>query len=276
MKPICFLVLTLILAVSASAQFFYKDILATNDLMRKHQDYRKNAVKAVDYASFDATDKPIEGFSCQQTVSPDFSSIKTVTKTTLAGVSESMSLYNTKGQLVRTTDTADGNKTNTDYTYDAAGRIVTITSFSLSPGQATNEEQHRWFYNQQGKPEKALKIKNGIDTTYISFVLDEKGNIAEERSTRKNVALPTIYYYYDEDNFLTDIVRYNTRVRKLLPDYVFEYEDRRVATMLITEEGTGDYQKWYYSYDDNGLKLQDACYSKSKTLIGRIEYTYRF
>jgi len=244
--------------------------------MKKQQAYRKNGVKAVDYSSFDANNQPIEGFTCQQTVSADFSYIRTITKTTLSGSSESTSWYNQKGQLIRSVDTADGSKTNTDYAYDGANRITSITSVSLSPGQASNQEQHLWFYTPQGQPQRAFKIKNGVDTTYIAFVLDEKGNVAEEKSTRKNAALPTIYYYYDEDNLLTDIVRYNNRARKLLPDYIFEYEDKRVASMLISEEGTSDYQKWYYSYDDNGLKIQDACYSKAKTLIGRVEYGYRF
>ncbi|MHA4846572.1 hypothetical protein ACX0G7_20525 [Flavitalea antarctica] len=276
MKPICFLFLLFIIAFSASGQFYYKDIIATKDLMKKHQDYRKNSVKAVDYSSFDANNQPIEGFACQQVVSPDFSYIKTVTKTSLSGTSESTSWYNQKGQLIRSVDTADGNKINTEYAYDAANQLASITSISLSPGQTASKEQHLWFYNQQGKPTHALKIKNGVDTTYISFILDEKGNVAEEKSVRKNQPLPTIYYYYDEDNLLTDIVRYNNRAKKLLPDYIFEYEDKHLATMLVSEEGTGDYQKWYYSYDDNGLKLQDACYSKSKTLIGRVEYAYKF
>lgn len=276
MIRICFFILCVFTAFSVSGQFYYKDILATQDLMKKQQAYRKARVKAVDYASFDANNQPIEGFSCQQTVAPDFTSIRTVTKTTLAGTSESMSWYNQRGQLIRSVDTADGSKTNTDYKYDAANRLISIKSVSMSPGQASNEEEHVWFYTQQGKPERALKIKNGTDTTYISFVLDEKGNVAEEKSVRKNLPLPTIYYYYDEDNLLTDIVRYNNRAKKLLPDYIFEYEEQRVASMLITEEGTGDYQKWYYSYDDSGLKLQDACYSKAKTLIGRVEYDYKF
>jgi YD repeat-containing protein len=252
MKPICFLFLLFIIAFSASGQFYYKDIIATKDLMKKHQDYRKNSVKAVDYSSFDANNQPIEGFACQQVVSPDFSYIKTVTKTSLSGTSESTSWYNQKGQLIRSVDTADGNKINTEYAYDAANQLAAITSISLSPGQVASKEP------------------------YISFILDEKGNVAEEKSVRKNQPLPTIYYYYDEDNLLTDIVRYNNRAKKLLPDYIFEYEDKHLATMLVSEEGTGDYQKWYYSYDDNGLKLQDACYSKSKTLIGRVEYAYKF
>ena len=276
MKPICLLVLLCIISVSASSQFYYKDLIVTQELQKKHQAYRKNSVRAVDYASFDANNQPIEGFTCQQTVAPDFSMIRTVTKTTLSGTSESAAYFNQKGQLIRTTDTADGNKTNTDYRYDANNRLTVINSISTSPGNTSNQEQHIWEYNDKGQPNKAYKIKNCTDTTYISFVLDEQGNVAEEKSVRNNVALPVVYYYYDEDNQLTDIVRYNNKARRLLPDYIFEYEDDRVGSMLVAEEGTGDYQKWYYSYDDNGLKLQDACYSKTKVLIGRVEYKYKF
>ncbi len=275
MKPICFFVLLTVTYLQSSAQFYYKDIIATRDLQKKHQVYRKNAVRAVEYASFDANNQPIEGFSCQQTVAPDFSMIRTITKTSLSGVSESTTWFNQKGQLSRSMDTADGNKTNTEYQYDDANNLVMINSVSLSPGQVSNQEKHIWVYNQKGQPQKALKIKNGNDTTEITFVIDEQGHVAEEKSIRKNSALPVIYYYYDGSK-LTDIVRYNNKARRLLPDYIFEYEDDRVASMLIAEEGTGDYQKWYYSYDDNGLKLMDACYSKSKILIGRVEYNYKF
>ncbi len=276
MKPISLVALLCIISFSASSQFYYKDLVVTRELQKKQQTYRKNAVRAVDYASFDANNQPIEGFSCQQTVAQDFTLIHTVTKTTLTGTSESAAYFNTKGQLIRTTDTADGNKTNTEYRYDVNNRLVSITSIATSPGQSSNQEQHIWEYNDKGQPLKAFKIKNGIDTTYISFVLDERGNIAEEKSIRNNAELPVVFYYYDEDNQLTDIVRYNAKARRLLPDYIFEYEDNRIGSMLVAEEGTGDYQKWYYSYDDNGLKLQDACYSKTKVLIGRVEYRYKF
>jgi hypothetical protein len=275
MKPICFFVLLIVTCLQSSAQFYYKDIIATRDLQKKHQVYRKNAVRAVEYASFDANNQPIEGFRCQQVVAPDYSMIRTVTKTSLSGVSESTAWFNQKGQLTRSMDTADGNKTNTEYQYNSANQLIVINSVSLSPGQVSNQEKHIWEYNQQGQPQKAFKIKNGNDTTAITFVIDEQGNVAEEKSTRKNTEMPVIYYYYDGTK-LTDIVRYNKKARRLLPDYIFEYEDDRVASMLIAEEGTGDYQKWYYSYDDNGLKLMDACYSKSKILIGRVEYDYKF
>jgi YD repeat-containing protein len=276
MKQVSICIVLSFVLSSVHAQYYYKDIIVAKDLMNKQKLYQQNKVRSVKYASFEANNQPIEGFSCEQSVSNNFSTITTITNTTLSGSSESSTYFNTKGQLVQSVDTADGNKTVTDYRYDAADRITTIVSTSTSPGAFLLKEEHRLSYNGEGKPEKIVKIKNGKDTTYISFVLDEKGNIAEEKSTNKNQALPTVFYYYDPQNRVTDIVRYNNVAKRLLPDYIFEYENNRLATMLVAEEGTSDYQKWYYSYDEDGLKIQDACYSKSKVLIGRVEYHYEY
>ena len=73
---------------------------------------------------------------------------------------------------------------------------------------------------------------------------------------RAGQTLPSIYYYYDNDGRLTDIVRYNQKAGRLLPDYVFEYNSGRLSSMLFVPAGSTDYQKWIYSYDANGLKDQ--------------------
>ena len=74
------------------------------------------------------------------------------------------------------------------------------------------------------QPTGMLKIVNNTDTTYVRFVPDEKGNIGEEHATRAGEALPVIYYYYDDSNRLTDIVRYNLKAQRLLPDNIFNME----------------------------------------------------
>ncbi len=121
-----------------------------------------------------------------------------------------------------------------------------------------------------------LKVKNNNDTTFIRLVQDEKGSIAEEHATRYNIDLPTVFYYYDTTAHLTDIVRYNRKAQRLLPDYLFEYEGDKLATMLVVPEGSSDYQKWYYVYNEKGLKIKESCYNKQKELVGRIEYNYKY
>jgi hypothetical protein len=109
-------------------------------------------------------------------------------------------------------------------------------------------------------------------------VVDEKGNVAEEKATRHGNGLPAIDYYYDSDNRLTDIVRYNVRAQRLLPLNMFEYgDDGHVSSELIVpEEGNSFYEKWYYVYDDKGLKVKDFCYNKQKELVGSVEYQYSY
>ena len=84
-----------------------------------------------------------------------------------------------------------------------------------------------------------------------------------------------MFYYYDDKNRLTDIVRFNEKLKQLLPDYIFEYEDNgELSTMTVIPEGSSDYQKWYYKYDDSGLRLAEFCYNKKTELLGKIEYDY--
>jgi len=277
MKALFLIVCAGFLASSSYSQHYYKDLVLTGDLAKKRALFQSNKVRSVLINSFDNTDQPIEGFSCNQSVSNNFTEIKTVTTDPLTGTSESTSYFDQKGQLIRSIDTSEGNKTVTTYGYDESGKLTTVSSRSVSPGQYVNQEQHYWHYDAAGKPQSMVKIKNGTDTTQFEFVLDEKGNVGEEKSRVHRILQPAIYYYYDNDNRLTDIVRYNARAKRMLPDYIFEYNAQgQMRTMLTPMQNMGDYQKWYYSYDEKGLKHKDECYSKAKVLIGRIEYRYQF
>ena len=277
MKALFFIVFTCFLANSLFSQHYYKDLVLTGDLSKKRALYESNKVKSVRMNSFDNLDKPIDKFSCNQSVAGNYSEIKTITTDPLTGTSESNSLFDAKGMLIKTVDTSEGNRTITTYGYNQAGQLTVVTSQSISPGDFNSREQHLWTYAANGKPQSMVKIKNGTDTTHIEFVLDDKGNVIEERSRINGLLQPTIYYYYDLENRLTDIVRYNMRAKRMLPDYMFEYNEQgQLHTMLTPMQNMGDYQKWYYTYDAKGLKQKDECFSKSKALIGRIEYQYQF
>ncbi len=277
MKTTIFVLFFTCMAMATFSQHYYNDLVVTGEQMKKRAVWLQQRVKSVRFNSLDGNNQPIDGFKCEQNVKNNFTEIITETSTTLAGTSVNTAYYNTAGQLIKTTDTTDGNRTEITYTYDANNRITNIVSHSFSPGNYVNKEQHRWSYDANGNPIRMDKIKNNSDTTTITLVPDEKGNPGEEKSIHKGQNLPTVYYYYDDNNRLTDIVRYNNRAKRLLPDYIFEHDQQnRVTSMLVTIEGAGDYQKWYYTYDEKGLKAQDACFSKTKVLIGKIEYKYQF
>lgn len=276
MKTLFLIVFTLVSAGHAiGQQYYYKDLVTTAELTQKRAQFQANKVKGVRFRSFDNRNQPIEGFSCTQTVKSNFTQIKTVTKDPLNGASESIAQFDEKGRLLQTTDTSEGNRTIVQYRYDDAGRIAVIHRESYSPGQYVNKETHRWFYNEAGKPQRMVRIKNEKDSMAFTFVLDEKGNVVEENPEQPSRAESSVYYYYDDAGRLTDIVRYNRRAKRLLPDYIFEYDEAsRLHAMIVTIEGTSDYQKWYYTYNEKGLRAKDECFSKTHVLIGRIEYEY--
>lgn len=259
-----------------SAQYYYKDLVLTRQTAGQWKLYKDNKVRSVKLASFESDGQPSEGFVCDQEVTPDFSRINTHTRS--AGTTDSWILawYSPAGLPVKIEDTSDTYRSTSEYQYDAQGHITSITNTSIETDNHLKDiEQHLWQYDAQGRPSGLLKIKNGNDTTLVQFVKDEKGNIAEERARRNKTDLPVLYYYYDAANRLTDIVRYNIKAQRLLPTTIFEYEDgERPVSMLVVPEGSNDYQKWLYEYNDKGLKTKESCYNKKKELQGRIEYSY--
>lgn len=269
-------ILCLFLALDSQSQYYYKDILTSQQTMQRIKKYRMQKVHSVKVMSYESSGEPTQDFEGSQEINGAFTNITTRFKTPLAGESELITYFNSTGQLTRTIDTADGAGSVSDYIYDGAGKIKSITNVSTSAGGHQEKEVHSWTYDAQGKPQKMLRIKNGTDTTYANFVLDEKGNVAEENSTRKGRPLPSFYYYYDDKNRLTDVVAYSEKAKRLLPVYVFEYNAAGdISAMMIVPEGSDDYQKWYYEYGQNGLKMKETCYNKRKQMMGRIEYDYQ-
>jgi hypothetical protein len=87
-----------------------------------------------------------------------------------------------------------------------------------------------------------------------------------------------IYYYYDDRKRVTDIVRFNLKAKRLLPDVMFEYDDKdRVIQKITTTSSVNlGYLIWRYIFDDKGLKSKEALFNDDKQLTGKIEYSYTF
>ena len=261
---------------SARSQYYYKDIL----LMRQNQagwkSFRVQKVKEVNIQSIDANNEMTPGFTCTQTISPDFSSITTFTKSADMAPSTLTVYYDRNGRPVKTVDSSDTYKSITDYTYNENGEISSMENNSEeTDNHVSAKEKHVWIY-EGVVLKQMIKIKGETDTTIVDLIKDEKGNIVEEKSVRGGQSLPSIYYYYDNDRRLTDIVRYSKKAARLLPDYVFEYNYDRISSMLFVPTGSTDYQKWIYDYNSNGLKATETCYDKKKQVVVKINYTYSF
>ena len=121
-----------------------------------------------------------------------------------------------------------------------------------------------------------LLIKNNTDTAVIDFIKDEQGNIAEEHWKKKGRPTEKYFYYYNDEHQLTDIVHFSTKAQRLLPEYLFGYDDTgRLLQFTQVPQGSADYLVWQYAYLPNGLKQKELCSNKQKQHLGSIEYSYR-
>jgi YD repeat-containing protein len=269
------LIIVFLLAVcSARSQYYYKDIVLSRQNQENWKSLRDQKAKEVNIVSIDANDEPTPGFTCTQKISSDFSSISTYTKSTDIPESTVTTYYNPAGRLIKTVDTSDSFKSTTEYGYNESGELSSLLNNSVeTDNHVVATEKHLWIY-EGGVLKQMIKIKGESDTTIVNLEKDEKGNIIEEKPVRAGQKLPSIYYYYDDGGKLTDIVRYNQKAGRLLPDYIFEYNSGHISSMLFVPSGSTDYQKWIYSYKPNGLKESDICYDKKRQVVVKINYAY--
>jgi len=270
------LIIMMLAFSGAKSQYYYKDILLTRQNQDNWKLYQSQKVKEADLQSLESNNEQTPGFTCIQSVSPDFSEILTYTKSANRPASTMTTLYDGSGRPLRTIDTSDTYQSTTEYMYNVNGEISSLQNTSVeTDNHITATEKHVWIYDS-ARPKQMIKIREGSDTTIVNLVQDEKGNIIEEKPVRAGQSLPSVYYYYDDQGRLTDIVRYNQKAGRLLPDYVFEYGSGRITSMLSVPAGSSDYQKWIYTYHSNGLSSSETCYDKKRQVIVKIIYTYTF
>jgi hypothetical protein len=282
-----FIALLLLLIVqTASAQYFYKDILSLRESVEQQQRYSQNKVRDVLIQSFDPDGTENKDFFCRQSVSADYTRLETESGSIATGKSTLTTIFAPAPgtRVLRSEDSSRDAITTTTYTYDAAGNVSAINSISTTADTSTTDttnfisgEQHIWQYTPAGQPDRMLRIKEGGDTTLVRFQLDTLGNVTDEIAVRNGAAAEHYYYYYDENHRLTDIVRYNPKMKQMLPDYMFEYDANtgKLSKMTVVQAINSSYLVWYYEYDPDGLRTKEFCYDKTKQLIGTIGYTYR-
>lgn len=239
----------------------------------------KNKVSRVMLTGYDADNSKSDNLFVQQEFSAAKKILKTITATGAdnGNMSTVLTYADENGNVTKTVDSTGVVVNTTTYNYDASGNL-SLVSISSSDTTISESEQHIWQW-ENSKPSKMLRIKNKRDTTYVTFTLDENGNVAEETATRKGVASRPYFYYYNENNQLSDIVRYNDRAKQKLPEYMFEYsESNQVIQKITVPTNNSDYLIWRYQFNPQGLKIKEVVYSKhdKRNPIGKIEYQYSF
>lgn len=271
---LCFL---LLLSVNLSAQYYYKDLVDAHANNEKMKVYLDNKVATVTATGYDARGVKTTDFYEIQEVFTAQSMIKVSTRSGQAVV-RTYYRFDPQGRISSIADSTNGISNRTTYTYSGNNLVSLKMEAKDSLNDYNSLEEHVWVYNASGKPEKMWKILNGKDSTEYRFTIDEKGNVAEEQQIRRGSPIDPFYFYYDEQNNLTDIARYNNRAKKILPDFMFEYDEQNRVIQKITTLSTirPDYLTWRYIYNDRGLKTKEALFNKQKELTGRIDYAYTF
>jgi YD repeat-containing protein len=260
------------LALAASAQYYYKDIVGNRESNEQLQRYRTAGVRSVVLSSFDADGSKSDALDVQQR----FDNGQLTTTTMLDSNSAVLqSFVDAQGRVIRTVDSSEASVSATTYAYDADGHLERVTNNTHDlAGRFVQEEVHRWEWSN-GKPQRMWRIKNGRDSIEVRLVLDERGNVSEERTQRRGQEPDAVYYYYDDKGRLSDIVRYNEKAKRLLPEYMFEYNDAgQVVQRITVPANNSNYTIWRYQYDERGLKIREALFDRNKKLTGKVEYQY--
>ena len=275
MKILKFLIPALLFCSTASAQYYYNDLMGNEKLNREMAEFKKAGFHKMVLKSFEDDDQPSEGFFCEKTANKDYSQSNMLSKSYITGESELVSFF-TNERISKSTNTTEHITNTTTFSYNDSGKLseINISTFGNADSSVFTESR-RYSYDAQGMPLQMIRSKNGRQVSVIEFKKDEDGNVIEENPGNSN-SDKKYYYYYDKDNQLTDIVHFNQIAQKLLPDYMFLYDHQQDPAQIISVDESGrNYFIWKYAYDAYGLPEIQKCFSKEKRLLGTIQYEYQ-
>ena len=262
---------------TANAQYFYKDIWINQQQIKEFAILKNENIRTVAVKSFEDDGEPSEDFFCERKIDKNFTKSETVTRSIITQQSLLASYYNEKGWIMKTVDSTQTSLARVEYNYDNKGRITMVTNFVKANDENGGiTETHQYVYNAAGKPEKMIRRKNNVEISTVNFTTDDKGNIIDEEEIKRGVKGKKYLYYYDDKNRLTDVVHYNERAKRLLPDYMYEYNQLgQIKQMTSTEDNISNYYVWKYTYNDRRLRESEKCFSKERRLLGSVQYEYK-
>jgi hypothetical protein len=262
----------------ANAQFYYQDIHNTIRTEENLDVLKQNKIAVQWVESLDASMESDDDFRCEREILMNYRKMKSKVQSRSTGYSTMMSYFSAKGNLTKTVDSSQNSTTVINYIRDSASKLTEV--YLVSQDQKSKyqfTETRRYIYDAAGHIIKMIHFHNDRiqDSSIVTFTLNEKGQITEEFESGNNVYSQRIYYKYNDQGLLTDIVRYSPSRQKMLPDYMFDYDaQKRVSQMTTVNGQSANYTVWKYTYTAQGLPDREECYGKKKELLGMIKYKY--
>lgn len=271
------IILFISMSSGAFAQYFYKDIWTNQQLTKEFAVLKNENKRTISIKSFEDDGEPSEEFYCERKIDRNFTKSEMISRSYITSQSLLISYYNEKGWIIKTVDSTQTSLARSEYQYDNKGRVIMITNFTKANDETGGiTETHQYIYNATGKLEKMIRRKNNTDISTVNFTIDDKGNVIDEQEITRGVKGRKYLYYYDDKSRLTDVVHYNERAKRLLPDYMYEYNQAgQIKQMISTDDNLSNYFIWKYTYNDQRLRESEKCYSKEKRLLGSIQYEYK-
>jgi YD repeat-containing protein len=266
------LLVVLLVHQTVWSQYYLNDCVGLTQSQEKYQLMRKHRIKLIEATSLEADGSATPGFILQQTLPTDGKKMITTIGQQNSPV-ETITNFYELSKLKKTVVKRLSLETKTEFFYNNKGLLEKLVSTTIDSNQLMPvSETHFWTYGTNGAPTQMLKWGNSIDTLQVHFLSDSTGLVLEEYWMKKGKTIETYYYYYANQR-LTDVVRYNQKAKKLLPDFVYEYNDQNQLTQMAQFDGKSMVY-WTYTYDQNGLRASETARDKQKNILTKINYRF--
>ena len=258
------------------AQYYYNDLLANIQTHKQYKLLRALKVKKITAIAQESANSTPETLLTEE-ISTDGKRIIIYTYQQNGKTSRTTTQYE-MGKLKKSESNNKGVESSTLYSYNETGLPTLIQSTTKDTFLSSiTGEAHQYYYKQDGSPDYAYVIRNQSDTILVNFTTDNQKLVLEETWTRRKKEIEKYYYYYNEKQQLTDIVRFNSKLNKLLPDFVYTYnESGYIIQMIQVPRTSNNYITWKYIYNEKGLKTTETCSNKEKKLLGTVGYSYEY
>lgn len=277
MKTVFLLSLFLFLtATPAISQYYYQDFETSSELEWNMQSFLTEKVSSFQAIGYDQ--RGVRNTDFQETHRID-ANTRTWWKAIRSGqeITRQAFRFDDQGRIQKIADSTGAIVSTTDFSY-RADQLAEVRILIADTAGEFNKTEIRQYQYKDGLPASLLRIVNGTDSTRYKLVADEQKRIVEEKLDRSIPSNDFVYYYYNDAGQLSDIVRYDKYLKKLMPERMFEYdaEGRIIQMITMVSNRTGDFLTWRYAFSDKGLKTREALFNRQKQQTGRIDYSYQF